>query len=97
MNSYCLITMITKQQILTCHCFLRINYIDLAVDENGLWAIYGLEDSNNTAVLHVNPSTLEIEYAWNISIKHNRAGDMFIVCGVLYAVHSVTERNTTIR
>lgn len=75
----------------------RINYVDLAVEENGLWVIYGLEDSNNTAILHVDPNTLEIEYAWNISIKHDRAGDMFIVCGVLYAVHSVTERNTTIR
>lgn len=75
----------------------RRNYVDLAVDENGLWVIYGLEDSNNTAVLHVDPLTLEIEYAWNISIKHDRTGDMFIVCGVLYAVHSVTERSTTIR
>ncbi|KAL5235357.1 hypothetical protein ACI65C_002767 [Semiaphis heraclei] len=75
----------------------KMNYVDLAVEENGLWVIYGLEDSNNTAVLHVDPVTLEIEYAWNISIKHDRAGDMFIVCGVLYAVHSVTERSTTIR
>lgn len=74
-----------------------MNYVDLAVDENGLWVIYGLETSNNTAVLLVNPTTLVIEYGWNISIKHDRAGDMFIVCGVLYAVHSVTERNTTIR
>ncbi|XP_050443894.1 uncharacterized protein LOC126847631 [Adelges cooleyi] len=75
----------------------KINYLDMAVDENGLWAIYGLEDSNNTAVLRLNPDNLAIEYGWNVSIKHERAGDMFIVCGVLYVVHSVTERNTTIR
>lgn len=71
--------------------------MDLAVEENGLWVIYGLEDTNNTAVLFVDASIMDIRHAWNISIKHDRAGDMFIVCGVLYAVHSVTERNTTIR
>lgn len=34
---------------------------------------------------------------WNISLDHHKVGEMFIVCGVLYAVDSVTERNTSIR
>lgn len=37
------------------------------------------------------------QYAWNISLDHHKVGEMFIVCGVLYAVDSTTERNTKIR
>lgn len=37
------------------------------------------------------------QHIWNISLEHHKVGEMFIVCGVLYAVDSVTERNTTIR
>lgn len=40
---------------------------------------------------------LEIEYSWNISINHHKLGEMFIVCGVLYGIDSVTERTTKIR
>lgn len=40
---------------------------------------------------------LRIEYSWNVSINHHKVGEMFIVCGVLYAVDSVTERTTKIR
>lgn len=28
-------------------------YMDFSVDDNGLWVIYGLPDTNNTAVLKV--------------------------------------------
>lgn len=40
---------------------------------------------------------LEIEYSWNISINHHKLGEMFIVCGVLYGIDTVTERTTKIR
>lgn len=45
----------------------------------------------------MDPNTLEIEYSWNISINHHKLGEMFIVCGVLYGIDSVTERDTKIR
>ncbi|XP_054278871.1 uncharacterized protein LOC128997276 [Macrosteles quadrilineatus] len=73
------------------------NYMDFAVDDNGLWVIYGLEDSNNTVVLKLETKSLEVQYAWNISVSHRKAGEMFIVCGVLYVVDSTQERNTNIR
>lgn len=38
-----------------------------------------------------------MQYSWNISVNHHKVGEMFIVCGVLYAIDSVTERNTKIR
>lgn len=71
--------------------------MDFSTDDNGLWVIYGLPGQNNTAVIKLDTYTLEIQYAWNISLKHQKAGEMFIVCGVLYVVDSVTDRHTKIR
>lgn len=73
------------------------NYVDLAVDDNGLWVIYGLRASNNTVVLKLDEKTMDIQNAWNISVVHRKAGEMFIVCGVLYVVDSITETTTNIR
>ncbi|XP_050455183.1 uncharacterized protein LOC126853449 [Cataglyphis hispanica] len=74
----------------------NFTYVDLNVDENGLWVIYGLP-SNNTAVVKINPTNMTIQYAWNISIDHHRFGEMFIAGGVLYTIHSVTEETMKIR
>ncbi|KAJ6637052.1 Olfactomedin-like protein 2B [Pseudolycoriella hygida] len=73
------------------------NYMDFNVDENGLWVIYATTDSNHTHVAKLNPFTLEAQYNWNISINHHKVGEMFIICGVLYAIDSVVERSTQIR
>lgn len=40
---------------------------------------------------------MQIQYIWNISLNHHKVGDMFIVCGALYAIDSVTDRNSRIR
>ena len=47
--------------------------------------------------MQIEPYTMELQYAWNISLKHTQVADTFIVCGVLYAVDHVDERNTRIR
>lgn len=73
------------------------NYVDLNADDNGIWAIYTTNQSTHTNVVKLDPKTLVIQYGWNISINHNKVGEMFIVCGVLYAIDSATERNTRIR
>lgn len=74
------------------------NYMDFSVDENGLWVVYGIPSSNHTAVMKVNTTQkMEIQYMWNISINHHLFGEMFVACGVLYAVDSITERNSKIR
>lgn len=73
------------------------NLIDFNVDDNGLWIIYSAVQSNNTFVAKLDSNSLEFQYSWNISINHHKVGEMFIVCGVLYAVDSVTERLTKIR
>lgn len=73
------------------------NYVDFSVDENGLWVVYGLPENNNTVVVKLDAFSLSREYAWNISVNHHKVGEMFVVCGVLYAVDSVIERDTKIR
>jgi len=80
-----------------CYSLQSQSYLDFSVDETGLWVIYGLQPTNNTAVAKLNPYSLELEYVWNISVNNQRAGEMFVACGVLYAVDSVNERSTKIR
>lgn len=73
------------------------NYLDLITDENGVWGVFGLAVDNNTVVMKFDPLTMDIEFMWNISLSHHQVADMFIVCGVLYAVDHVEERETRIR
>ena len=73
------------------------SYVDFATDENGIWAIMGLAVDNNTVVMKFDAATLQIQYMWNISLSHHQVADMFIVCGVLYAVDHVDLRETKIR
>lgn len=75
----------------------QYNYADLATDDNGLWLIYGLPQSNNTVVLKLDAWAMTVQFGWNITFNHHKVGEMFIVCGVLYAVDNVTVHNTKIR
>ncbi|XP_055839333.1 uncharacterized protein LOC129907245 [Episyrphus balteatus] len=72
------------------------NYMDFNVDDVGLWIIYSTYDSNNTLVVKMDAESLQIQYSWNITLDHHKFGEMFIVCGVLYAIDSTTERNSQI-
>jgi hypothetical protein len=48
------------------------NLVDFNVDDNGLWVIYSLENTNNTIVSMINPTTLEVIRSLNISINHKK-------------------------
>lgn len=41
--------------------------------------------------------TLRIQYNFNVTLDHRKFGEMFIVCGHLYAIDSVSEKNSQIR
>ncbi|ALC49872.1 CG6867, partial [Drosophila busckii] len=73
------------------------NYMDFNVDEVGLWVIYSTSGSNNTLVAKLDAETLKMQYNFNITLDHKQFGEMFIVCGNLYAIDSVTDKNTQIR
>lgn len=75
----------------------ELGYMDVMADENGLWVVYSAKDTNNTLVRKLHPYTLATEYMWNVTLPHRSVGEMFIACGVLYAVDSVTAPSTRIR
>lgn len=74
-----------------------VSYVDFATDENGLWAVFGMAMDNHTVVMKMDPYNLDLQYIWNISLSHRQVADTFIICGVLYAVDHVDQRNTRIR
>ncbi|XP_002024245.2 uncharacterized protein LOC6599280 isoform X2 [Drosophila persimilis] len=73
------------------------NFMDFNVDEVGLWVIYSTYNSNNTLVAKLDAETLKMQYNFNITLDHHQFGEMFIVCGNLYAIDSATDKNTQIR
>lgn len=72
----------------------QYNTMDISADENGLWIIYASNHTNNAMVLKFKDT--QTDYIWNLTMDHQNVGEMFIICGVLYGVESVTDRNTNI-
>ncbi|TKR95574.1 hypothetical protein L596_009723 [Steinernema carpocapsae] len=72
------------------------NYVDYAVDENGLWLIYMKSGSP-----HLFVSKLENDFylvdTWELSdVNGTELADAFVMCGVLYGLRSGSERDTRI-
>lgn len=64
-------------------------YIDLAVDEHGLWAIHSGPDSHSHLVLtKIEPDTLGVEHSWDTPCRSQDAEASFLLCGVLYVVYN---------
>lgn len=59
-------------------------YFKFAVDENGLWVIFASDTEDNTMVARLNPQTFSVESVISAAYPTNKAGNAFIVCGVLY-------------
>ncbi|XP_040000383.1 myocilin-like [Xiphias gladius] len=71
--------------------------IDLAVDEQGLWAIYSTSKAKGAIVIsQLDPESLEVKRSWETNIRKNTVANAFMVCGHLYTVASYTAPNTTI-
>ncbi|XP_040893955.1 uncharacterized protein LOC121181842 isoform X1 [Toxotes jaculatrix] len=59
-------------------------YFKFAVDENGLWVIFASDTDDHTMVAKLNPDTFSVESVINTAYPTTKAGNAFIVCGVLY-------------
>ncbi|XP_070763120.1 gliomedin-like [Enoplosus armatus] len=59
-------------------------YFKFAVDENGLWLIFASDTDDDTMVAKLNPDTFSVESVINTHYPTTKAGNAFIVCGVLY-------------
>ncbi|XP_075402247.1 olfactomedin-like protein 1 [Tenrec ecaudatus] len=63
-------------------------YIDLAVDEHGLWAIHSGPGVYGQLVLtKIEPGSLGVEHSWDTPCRSQDAEASFLMCGVLYVVY----------
>lgn len=71
--------------------------IDLAVDEQGLWAIYSTESTKGAIVLSkLDSETLEIRQTWETNILKQSVANAFMICGSLYTISSYSSPETTV-
>ncbi|KAI1890698.1 hypothetical protein AGOR_G00156320 [Albula goreensis] len=64
-------------------------YIDLAADEEGLWAIYATrENERNICLAKMDPNTLDIEQTWDTPCPRENAEAAFVICGTVYVVYN---------
>uniref|UniRef100_A0AAV2L0K1 Myocilin n=1 Tax=Knipowitschia caucasica TaxID=637954 RepID=A0AAV2L0K1_KNICA len=71
--------------------------IDLAVDEQGLWAIYSTSKARGAIVIaQLDPNSLEVRKTWETNIRKNSVANAFMICGKLYTVSSYTSPDTTV-
>lgn len=67
--------------------------IDFAVDELGLWLIYGSTKHNGRlTIAKIDPETLSTQDEWITKFRKNEAMSSFMVCGKLYII--VQDKNT---
>ena len=62
------------------------------MDKNGLWVIFASDTDDNTMVAKLNPDTFSVESVINTAYPTTKAGNAFIVCGVLYFTDDVDRR-----
>ncbi|KAI1897126.1 hypothetical protein AGOR_G00079940 [Albula goreensis] len=64
-------------------------YIDLAVDGEGLWALYATRDNErNICLAKMDPDTLDMEQMWDTPCPRENAEAGFIICGTVYVVYN---------
>ncbi|XP_053174546.1 olfactomedin-like protein 3 [Scomber japonicus] len=64
-------------------------YVDLAVDELGLWVIHAdNEYGGNLVITKLDKGTLAVEYIWDTQCKSRNAEGAFLICGTLYVVYN---------
>lgn len=69
------------------------SYVDLAADENGLWAIHATaDDTARLLVSRLDTEAMTVTSTWSIAVRHSDYGNGFVVCGVLYLVGDVKSR-----
>ncbi|XP_055039690.1 olfactomedin-like protein 3A [Misgurnus anguillicaudatus] len=64
-------------------------FIDLAVDEEGLWAIFATqENEKHISLAKIDPKTLDIEQMWDTPCVRENAEAAFVICGTVYVVYN---------
>ncbi|XP_030280785.1 olfactomedin-like protein 3 [Sparus aurata] len=64
-------------------------YLDLAVDELGLWVIHAdPEYGGNLVITKLDKASLAVEYTWDTQCRSRDAEGAFLICGTLYVVYN---------
>ncbi|KAM9361743.1 LOW QUALITY PROTEIN: olfactomedin-like protein 3A [Symphorus nematophorus] len=66
--------------------------MDLAVDEEGLWAIYATRQNERyISMAKIDANSLDIEQMWDTNCPRENAEAAFIICGTLYVVYNTKQ------
>ncbi|CAB1459287.1 unnamed protein product [Pleuronectes platessa] len=66
--------------------------MDLAVDEEGLWAIYATrQNEQHISLAKMDASSLDIEQMWDTNCPRENAESAFVICGTLYVVYNTKQ------
>ncbi|KAG7214867.1 hypothetical protein INR49_005135 [Caranx melampygus] len=64
-------------------------YLDMAVDELGLWVIHAdPEYGGNLIITKLDKASLAVEYTWDTQCRSRDAEGAFLICGTLYVVYN---------
>uniref|UniRef100_A0A3P9JCK8 Olfactomedin-like 3b n=1 Tax=Oryzias latipes TaxID=8090 RepID=A0A3P9JCK8_ORYLA len=66
--------------------------MDLAVDEEGLWAIYATrQNEKHISLAKMDANSLGVEQIWDTSCPRENAEAAFVICGTLYVVYNTMQ------
>ncbi|XP_035517514.1 olfactomedin-like protein 3A [Morone saxatilis] len=66
--------------------------MDLAVDEEGLWAIYATrQNERHISLAKMDANSLDIEQMWDTNCPRENAEAAFVICGTLYVVYNTKQ------
>ncbi|KAK6106050.1 Olfactomedin-like domain family protein [Brugia pahangi] len=72
------------------------NYVDYSADENGLWVAYVRSGMQHITVSKIEPD-MHVVQTWDIyELNATSVAETFIMCGILYGLKSVTDRDTVV-
>ncbi|XP_010873630.1 olfactomedin-like protein 3B [Esox lucius] len=62
--------------------------VDLAADDQGLWALYATRESGSISLAKMDPDALDTEQTWDTGCPRENAEAAFVVCGAVYVVYN---------
>ena len=67
-------------------------YLDLNVDESGLYVIYSMSSDNKLVISKADPETLLIKMTWMTDVIKTDVCAVFMICGKMYTLKSCNTR-----
>lgn len=69
-------------------------YIDLNVDEKGMWAVYTTRKNHGyLTISKLDPVTLRVERTWTTNRRKTTVSNVFFVCGTMYTMDTFDSRS----